>query len=32
MSQALLFFLEEGSGYISGQNVEVSGGWLPEKV
>jgi NAD(P)-dependent dehydrogenase (short-subunit alcohol dehydrogenase family) len=32
MSQAMLFFLEEGSDYISGQNVEVSGGWLPEKV
>jgi len=32
MAQALLFFLEEGSDYISGQNVEVSGGWLPETV
>jgi NAD(P)-dependent dehydrogenase (short-subunit alcohol dehydrogenase family) len=32
MSQALFFFLEEGSDYISGQNVEVSGGWLPEQV
>ena len=32
MSQAMLFFLEEGSDYISGQNVEVSGGWLPESV
>ncbi|WP_336328084.1 SDR family NAD(P)-dependent oxidoreductase [Halovenus sp. HT40] len=32
MNQALLFFLEEGSEYISGQNVEVSGGWLPESV
>jgi NAD(P)-dependent dehydrogenase (short-subunit alcohol dehydrogenase family) len=32
MSQAMLFFLEEGSDYISGQNVEVSGGWLPEEV
>ncbi len=32
MSQALLFFLDEDSGYISGQNVEVSGGWLPERV
>jgi len=32
MSQALLFFLDEASDYISGQNVEVSGGWLPEEV
>ncbi len=32
MAQAMQFFLEEGSDYISGQNVEVSGGWLPETV
>jgi 3-oxoacyl-[acyl-carrier protein] reductase len=32
MAQAMQFFLEEGSDYISGQNVEVSGGWLPERV
>ena len=32
MAQAMRFFLEEGSDYISGQNVEVSGGWLPERV
>jgi len=32
MAQAMLFFLEADSDYISGQNVEVSGGWLPEKV
>ena len=32
MAQAVRFFLEDGSAYISGQNVEVSGGWLPEKV
>jgi 3-oxoacyl-[acyl-carrier protein] reductase len=32
MNQALLFFLEADSEYISGQNVEVSGGWLPESV
>ena len=32
MNQALLFFLDEGSEYISGQNVAVSGGWLPESV
>ncbi len=30
--QAVLFFLEEGSGYVSGENVEVDGGWLPETV
>jgi 3-oxoacyl-[acyl-carrier protein] reductase len=32
MAQAMQFFLEEDSDYISGQNVEVSGGWLPERV
>ena len=32
VTQAVQFFLEEGSGYISGQIVEVSGGWLPETV
>jgi NAD(P)-dependent dehydrogenase (short-subunit alcohol dehydrogenase family) len=30
--QALLFFVDEDSGYISGENVEVDGGWLPETV
>lgn len=30
--QAVFTFLEEGSGYISGANLEVSGGWLPEDV
>ncbi len=30
--QAVFTFLEEGSGYITGANVEVSGGWLPEDV
>ena len=30
--QALFTFLEEDSGYISGANVEVDGGWLPENV
>ena len=32
VEQAMLFFLEEASGYISGENVEVDGGWLPETV
>lgn len=32
VTQAVFAFLEEGSGYISGANVEVSGGWLPEDV
>ena len=30
--QPILFFLEADSGYVSGQNVEVHGGWLPERV
>jgi 3-oxoacyl-[acyl-carrier protein] reductase len=30
--QAVFTFLEEGSDYISGTNLEVSGGWLPEDV
>lgn len=30
--QAMLFFVDEGSSYISGENVEVDGGWLPESV
>jgi len=30
--QAILFFLDENSGYVSGENVEVDGGWLPEDV
>jgi NAD(P)-dependent dehydrogenase (short-subunit alcohol dehydrogenase family) len=28
----LLFFCSDEAGYISGQNVEVDGGWLPETV
>ena len=32
VEQAVRFFLHEDSGYLSGVNVEVSGGWLPEKV
>lgn len=32
MTQAVFSFLESGSDYISGANLEVSGGWLPEDV
>ena len=32
VTQAVLFFLEADSDYLSGTNVEVSGGWLPEQV
>jgi NAD(P)-dependent dehydrogenase (short-subunit alcohol dehydrogenase family) len=30
--QPLLFFLDADSDYVSGANVEVHGGWLPETV
>lgn len=30
--QAVRFFVDEGSDYVSGANVEVHGGWLPESV
>lgn len=30
--QAVLFFVDEDSAYISGENVEIDGGWLPESV
>lgn len=32
MAQAVRFFLEEGSEYLSGQNLAVDGGWRPERV
>jgi 3-oxoacyl-[acyl-carrier protein] reductase len=32
LSNPLLFFLDDDSGYISGENIEVDGGWLPETV
>ncbi|WP_254537169.1 SDR family NAD(P)-dependent oxidoreductase [Halomarina litorea] len=32
LQQAMLFFVDEDSDYVSGENVEVDGGWLPEKV
>ncbi|WP_255168817.1 SDR family NAD(P)-dependent oxidoreductase [Natrononativus amylolyticus] len=28
----VLFFLDADSGYVSGENIEVDGGWLPETV
>ncbi|WP_101295397.1 SDR family NAD(P)-dependent oxidoreductase [Halegenticoccus soli] len=30
--QAVLFFLDEDSGYVSGENVEIDGGWIPERL
>ncbi|AGN01879.1 dehydrogenase of unknown specificity, short-chain alcohol dehydrogenase like protein [Salinarchaeum sp. Harcht-Bsk1] len=30
--QAILFFCHPDSDYLSGENVEVDGGWLPESV
>ncbi|WP_256393599.1 SDR family NAD(P)-dependent oxidoreductase [Natronoarchaeum rubrum] len=30
--QAVMFFLDDDSGYVSGENIEVDGGWLPESV
>ncbi|MEF8776190.1 MAG: SDR family oxidoreductase [Haloarculaceae archaeon] len=30
--QEILFFLEADSNYVSGQNLEIDGGWLPERV
>ncbi|QDX39924.1 SDR family NAD(P)-dependent oxidoreductase [Salarchaeum sp. JOR-1] len=32
VTQALLFFCDESSDYISGENIEIDGGWLPEDV
>ncbi|WP_227352769.1 SDR family NAD(P)-dependent oxidoreductase [Haladaptatus salinisoli] len=32
VTQAVRFFLDEDSDYLSGVNVEVDGGWLPETV
>ncbi|WP_232700434.1 SDR family NAD(P)-dependent oxidoreductase [Halobacterium wangiae] len=32
VAQAVRFFCDEDSAYISGENVEVDGGWLPESV
>ncbi|MEF8758031.1 MAG: SDR family oxidoreductase [Halobacteriales archaeon] len=32
MTNAVMFFLREDSDYVSGANLSVDGGWLPEKV
>src|SRR5699024_6594934 len=32
LSQAMSFFLEADSGYLSRQNVAVDGGWRPERI
>ena len=32
LRQVLFFFLDDDSGYVSGENVEVDGGWVPEKM
>ncbi|MFC5970766.1 SDR family NAD(P)-dependent oxidoreductase [Halomarina salina] len=32
VAQVVRFFCDEGSEYVSGENVEVDGGWLPEDV
>lgn len=32
LQQAMLFFLDDGSEYISGENIEIDGGWIPERL
>ncbi|MDS0297652.1 SDR family oxidoreductase [Halogeometricum sp. S1BR25-6] len=32
VAHAVSFFWDEGSEYLSGENVEVDGGWLPERL
>jgi 3-oxoacyl-[acyl-carrier protein] reductase len=32
LAAPLLFFCSDAADYVSGENVEVDGGWLPEKV
>ena len=32
VANAVAFFTSEASGYVSGENLEIDGGWLPERV
>jgi NAD(P)-dependent dehydrogenase (short-subunit alcohol dehydrogenase family) len=32
LRQVLFFFLDSDSDYVSGENVEVDGGWIPEAL
>jgi NAD(P)-dependent dehydrogenase (short-subunit alcohol dehydrogenase family) len=32
LRQVLFFFLDPDSEYVSGENVEVDGGWIPEAL
>jgi NAD(P)-dependent dehydrogenase (short-subunit alcohol dehydrogenase family) len=32
VAEVVRFFCDENAGYVSGENVEVDGGWLPERV
>ena len=32
VARAVLFFADEDTGYISGENIAVDGGWLPETI
>ncbi|QIB73092.1 SDR family oxidoreductase [Halogeometricum borinquense] len=32
IAHAVAFFCHEDSGYISGENIEIDGGWLPETL
>lgn len=32
IANAALFFLREEASYVSGENIEIDGGWLPETV
>ncbi len=32
LQQVLGFYVDDGSEYVSGENVEVDGGWLPERL
>jgi NAD(P)-dependent dehydrogenase (short-subunit alcohol dehydrogenase family) len=32
VANAVLFFLDDDSGYVSGENIEIDGGWIPEAL